>query len=56
MTADHRPAGTGLGLAISKGFVEAMGGTICAANRSDKPGARFTITLPRSANTEISNG
>jgi two-component system sensor histidine kinase KdpD len=51
MTSDHRPAGTGLGLAICKGFVEAMGGTICAANRTDKPGACFTITLPRSANT-----
>ncbi|HEX5764552.1 MAG TPA: ATP-binding protein [Woeseiaceae bacterium] len=51
MTADHRPAGTGLGLAICRGFVEAMGGTICAANRTDAPGARFTITLPRSADT-----
>jgi two-component system sensor histidine kinase KdpD len=55
MTADHRPAGTGLGLAICKGFVEAMGGTICAANRGDKPGARFTITLPKSADTEGPN-
>ena len=55
MTADHRPAGTGLGLAICKGFVEAMGGQICAANRTDKPGARFTITLPRSADTEVTN-
>jgi two-component system sensor histidine kinase KdpD len=55
MTADHRPAGTGLGLAICKGFVEAMGGTVCAGNRTDKPGARFTVTLPRSADTEGSN-
>ena len=47
--ADHRPAGTGLGLAICKGFVEAMGGSIRAVNRSDKPGARFTITLPKTA-------
>jgi two-component system sensor histidine kinase KdpD len=54
MTADHRPAGTGLGLAICKGFVEAMGGTICATNRTDKAGARFTVTLSRSANTEES--
>ena len=49
MATGHRPAGTGLGLAICKGFVEAMGGTICAANRTDAPGARFTVTLPRSA-------
>jgi hypothetical protein len=33
-----------------------MGGTICAANRTDKAGARFTITLPVSANTEMTNG
>jgi two-component system sensor histidine kinase KdpD len=56
MTADHRPAGTGLGLAICKGFVEAMGGTIWAANRTDKPGARFTITLPKATGTEESGG
>ncbi|HVY17711.1 MAG TPA: sensor histidine kinase KdpD [Rhodopila sp.] len=43
---DRRRAGTGLGLAICRGFVEAMGGTISAANRSDRPGAVFTITLP----------
>ena len=39
-------AGTGLGLAISRGFVEAMDGTITAANRTDRTGAVFTITLP----------
>ena len=39
---DQVQAGTGLGLAISRGFVEAMGGTIVAANRSDRPGAVFT--------------
>jgi len=43
---DHVPAGTGLGLAICRGFVEAMGGTITAANRADRPGAIFTIRLP----------
>jgi two-component system sensor histidine kinase KdpD len=43
---DQVQAGTGLGLAISRGFVEAMGGTIVAGNRSDRPGAAFTITLP----------
>jgi two-component system sensor histidine kinase KdpD len=39
-------AGTGLGLAISRGFVEAMHGTITAANRTDRSGAVFTIALP----------
>jgi two-component system sensor histidine kinase KdpD len=43
---DQVRAGTGLGLAISRGFVEAMQGTIVAANRTDRPGAVFTITLP----------
>ena len=44
--ADRRRAGTGLGLAICRGFVEAMAGTIEAANRTDRPGAMITITLP----------
>ncbi|HMK79150.1 MAG TPA: sensor histidine kinase KdpD [Xanthobacteraceae bacterium] len=43
---DQVRAGTGLGLAISRGFVEAMQGTITAANRTDRPGAVFTIRLP----------
>jgi two-component system, OmpR family, sensor histidine kinase KdpD len=43
---DRQRAGTGLGLAISRGFIAAMGGTITAANRSDRPGAVFTVTLP----------
>jgi two-component system, OmpR family, sensor histidine kinase KdpD len=43
---DRVRAGTGLGLAISRGFVEAMHGTIVAANRADCRGAVFTITLP----------
>ncbi|HYC13886.1 MAG TPA: ATP-binding protein, partial [Stellaceae bacterium] len=46
---DSRPAGTGLGLAICRGFVEAMGGEVKAANRSDRSGARFTIDLPIAA-------
>ncbi len=44
--ADKKRAGTGLGLAICRGFVETMGGTISAANRRDRSGAVFTITLP----------
>ena len=43
---DQVRAGTGLGLAISRGFVEAMHGTIFAANRPDRTGAMFTINLP----------
>ena len=43
---DHVRAGTGLGLAISRGFVEAMHGTITAANRTDRSGAVITIKLP----------
>jgi two-component system sensor histidine kinase KdpD len=43
---DHVRPGTGLGLAISRGFVEAMHGTISAANRSDRSGAVLTIRLP----------
>jgi two-component system sensor histidine kinase KdpD len=39
-------AGTGLGLPICRGFVEAMGGTISAGNRSDRSGAAFTIRMP----------
>ena len=43
---DRVRPGTGLGLAIARGFVEAMHGTVEAANRSDRPGAVFTILLP----------
>ncbi|WP_151720139.1 sensor histidine kinase [Gemmobacter serpentinus] len=51
---DSVQAGTGLGLAICRGFVEAMGGTIGASNRSGtgaevgagQTGAIFTIRLP----------
>jgi two-component system sensor histidine kinase KdpD len=51
--ADRRRAGTGLGLAICRGFVEAMGGTIAASNRTDRRGAVFTITLPAPAVTPL---
>ncbi len=49
---DHRRAGTGLGLSICRGFIEAMGGTITAANRTDRTGAVFTIALPVPANAD----
>ncbi|MBR0972666.1 sensor histidine kinase [Bradyrhizobium japonicum] len=48
---DHVRPGTGLGLAISRGFVEAMRGTIAAANRNDRSGAVLTIRLPVPAQT-----
>jgi two-component system sensor histidine kinase KdpD len=43
---DQVRAGTGLGLAISRGFVEALRGSITVANRTDRPGAVFTVRLP----------
>jgi two-component system sensor histidine kinase KdpD len=45
---DDRSAGVGLGLAVAKGFTEAMGGSIAAA---DTPGGGLTIrvTLPVAA-------
>jgi two-component system, OmpR family, sensor histidine kinase KdpD len=43
---DHVRAGTGLGLSICRGFIEAMGGTIAAENRTDRSGAVFTVSLP----------
>jgi two-component system, OmpR family, sensor histidine kinase KdpD len=43
---DHVRPGTGLGLAISRGFVEAMHGSITAANRADRSGAVISIRLP----------
>ncbi len=49
--SDKKRAGTGLGLAIARGFMEAIGGTITAANRTDRleegrSGAVFTLTVP----------
>jgi two-component system sensor histidine kinase KdpD len=43
---DRQRAGTGLGLAICRGFIEAQGGTIAAANRVDRSGAVFMIRMP----------
>jgi two-component system sensor histidine kinase KdpD len=44
--SDKKRAGTGLGLAIARGFMEAMDGTITAANRTEGQGALFTLTAP----------
>lgn len=49
---DAGPSGTGLGLTIVKGFVDAMGGSIAAANRCNGTGAVFTIRLPAASNEE----
>jgi two-component system sensor histidine kinase KdpD len=44
--SDRSIGGTGLGLAIVKGFAEAMGMTVSASGRRDKPGACFTMRFP----------
>jgi two-component system sensor histidine kinase KdpD len=49
---DRQRAGTGLGLAICRGFIEALGGRISAANLGGGHGAVFTIRLP-TASAEI---
>jgi two-component system, OmpR family, sensor histidine kinase KdpD len=49
---DHVRPGTGLGLAISRGFVEAMHGSISAANRTDRSGAVLNIRLPVPADAD----
>ncbi|MGH9162739.1 MAG: ATP-binding protein [Vicinamibacteraceae bacterium] len=42
----RRDRGLGIGLAIARHLAEAHGGSIAAANRSDGPGAVFTVDLP----------
>jgi two-component system, OmpR family, sensor histidine kinase KdpD len=51
--SDRQRAGTGLGLAICRGFVEAMGGKITAANRLARKGAVFTVVLPAAGATRL---
>ncbi|MCR6498151.1 sensor histidine kinase KdpD [Shinella sp. CPCC 101442] len=53
---DHVRAGTGLGLSICRGFVEAMGGRITAANRTERSGAVFTIRMPVPAEIPLLGG
>ena len=43
--AERRP-GAGLGLAISKGFIEALGGSIRAENRTGRSGAVMIVSFP----------
>jgi two-component system sensor histidine kinase KdpD len=53
---DRQRAGTGLGLAICRGFMEALGGTILAANRPDRPGAVFTVAFPAAVTAASHHG
>ena len=46
---DRSRLGAGMQLAVSRGYIEAMGGTIAAGNRTDRSGAVFTITFPMPA-------
>jgi len=48
---DGRPPGTGLGLSIVRGFIEAQGGRLEAANRDDGPGARVRLVAPLAGRT-----
>jgi two-component system sensor histidine kinase KdpD len=50
---DRRRAGTGLGLSICRGFLSAMGGSIVAENRTDRPGALFRVTLRTAPQSQI---
>ena len=46
-SSTRRHGGLGLGLAIVRHLVELHGGTVEAANREDRSGARFRVELPR---------
>jgi len=51
VAGDGRAPGTGLGLSIARGFMEAQGGRIEAANRTDGPGARVRLWAPLAQST-----
>jgi len=46
-SSTRRHAGVGLGLAMVRHLVELHGGTVEARNREDRPGAVFSVQLPR---------
>jgi len=54
-TAAAGTTGSGLGLGLARRFVEAHGGTIRLID-SERPGARFVVTLPGDALTVPVNG
>jgi len=54
LEGSDRRGGTGLGLAIVKGFADAMGLAVLAANRTDRPGACFTIRFGPQSIRELS--
>jgi two-component system sensor histidine kinase KdpD len=43
---DQSRSGAGMHLTVCRGYIEAMGGTITAANRTDRRGTVFTLTFP----------
>ena len=54
--SDRAREGAGLGLAIVKGFAEAMGFTVHAANRVDRGGAAFALTIPAALLVRVDAG
>lgn len=53
VNGDGRPPGTGLGLTIARGFIEAQGGRIGAANRTGGRGAIVRLTAPLARAAEV---
>jgi two-component system sensor histidine kinase KdpD len=54
--AEQQNSGSGgpsLELPVCRGFVEALGGTIQAANRTDRKGAVFTVRIPAAFRDEV---
>jgi C4-dicarboxylate-specific signal transduction histidine kinase len=49
-TTKSQVHGVGLGLFTAEAIVRTYGGRIQAANRTDGPGARFTLDLPEARN------
>lgn len=49
-----KPGGTGIGLILALQIIEAHGGTLILANRSDAPGCCAEICLPMTSNSVVS--
>jgi two-component system sensor histidine kinase KdpD len=52
VAGDGRAPGTGLGLAIARGFLQAQGGSVEAANLPDGKGARVRLSAPLAADVQ----